>query len=64
MCEECITTPQLHKEINALYCRCGCLGFRRFLTTEEKIEILETYKKQLQKEKNGVEESIKELKQK
>jgi len=38
-----------------------CCG-RYFLTKEEKIEHLEKYKKWLEKEKQGVEEEINELK--
>jgi len=44
---------------------CECSGFgsemRRFLTKEEKIEILKTYKEGLQKEVKAVEERIKDL---
>ena len=44
---------------------CECNGFgsemRRFLTKEEKIEILKTYKEGLQKEVKAVEERIKDL---
>jgi len=38
------------------------LGVRRFFTPEEEIEILEDYRRQLQKEIIGVEEAIKEIK--
>ena len=44
---------------------CGCTGFgnemRRFLTKEEKVEILKGYKEGLQKEVKAVEEKIKDL---
>jgi hypothetical protein len=44
---------------------CECNGFggemRRFLTKEEKVEILKAYKEGLQKEVKAVEERIKEL---
>ena len=46
-------------------CGCGNTGFgsemRRFLTKEEKVEILKAYKEGLQKEVKAVEERIKEL---
>jgi len=60
MCEECLIPPQPRRGIAHFYC--GCLGIRRFLTPEEKIEALEDYMKQLQKEIAGVEEAIRELK--
>jgi hypothetical protein len=41
---------------------CGCT-FRRFLSVDEEMEMLEQYKKQLQGELAGVDERIKELKQ-
>ena len=50
-----------HHEMNRIhgaYCHCG----RHFLTTEEKIERLEEYKKWLENEKKGVEEAIDRLK--
>ncbi len=44
---------------------CGCTGFgnemRRFLTKEEKVEILKGYREELQKEVKAVEERIKDL---
>nr|MDO8081035.1 hypothetical protein [Candidatus Freyarchaeota archaeon] len=63
MCE-CFTAPHSHKAIESGYsgCGCGCLGMRRFMTSEEQAEILENYKKQLQKELTGVEEKIKQIK--
>ena len=51
-------------------CTCGCCGcgcgpsFRRFFSFEEEQECLETYRDQLKKELDGVEECIKELKSK
>ncbi len=45
--------------------QCGCTGFgsemRRFLTKEEKVEILNGYKGELQNELKAVEERIKAL---
>ena len=47
-------------------CTCGCCGcgpsFRRFFSSDEERECLETYTKQLEKELSGVQERIKELK--
>jgi len=40
----------------------GCCGGRSFLTKDEKLEMLEDYKKQLDMEAQGVAERIKELK--
>jgi len=48
-----------HEPMN---CGCGCHSGRRFLTKEERIEMLEDYKNWLEKEKQGVEERIEELK--
>ena len=49
-------------------CGCGCGGhgpmFRRFLSNEEIQEHLESYRSQLEKELAGVEERIKDLKDK
>ena len=51
-------------------CTCGCCGcgcgpsFRRFFSSKEERECLETYRDQLKKELAGVEERIKELKAK
>lgn len=39
----------------------GCCGGRGFLTRDEKLEMLEDYKKQLELEAHGVEQRIKEL---
>lgn len=48
-----------------MYDNNGCGGFglevRRFLTTEEKLEILKEYKEGLQNELKGVEERIKAM---
>lgn len=41
-------------------CNCGT-GFRGFLTSEEKLEMLKEYKENLEKEAKGVAERIKEL---
>ncbi len=49
-------------------CTCGCRGFgcgpsfRRFFSSKEEKECLETYRDQLKKELAGVEERMKELK--
>ena len=46
-------------------CGCGCEWsplFRRFFSTKEEQERLETYRNQLKKELAGIEERIKELK--
>jgi len=44
-------------------CGCGCGPlFRRFFSSKEEEERLETYRDQLKKELTGVEESIKGLK--
>jgi len=43
-------------------CGCGCgPGFRRFFSSREKRECLESYKDQLQKELAGVEECLQEV---
>ncbi|WXG41977.1 MAG: hypothetical protein WED07_14630 [Candidatus Freyarchaeum deiterrae] len=61
MCE-CFTGAQSRKLVKSEYGGCGCLGMRRFMTSEEEAEILESYKKQLQKELTGVEEKLKQIK--
>ena len=48
-----ICTPQT--------CCCITPRHRRFLTKEEQIEMLENYKKELEKEIHGVEHKIKEI---
>jgi hypothetical protein len=51
-------------------CTCGCCGcgcspaFRQFFSSQEELECLVTYKNQLQKELAGVDERIKERKDK
>lgn len=42
----------------------GCCSgeMRQFFTADEKIEMLEDYKEQLEREAKGIEERIKELK--
>ncbi len=40
---------------------CGYGGIRNFLTKEEKLEILNEYKDNLEREAQGVKEKIKEL---
>jgi hypothetical protein len=44
-------------------CCCITPRHRRFLSKEERIEILENYKKELEKEIHGVEEKIKEIRE-
>ena len=53
----CHDMNRIH-EMHSIHCHCG----RHFLTTEEKIEKLEEYKKWLENEKKGVEETIAKLK--
>lgn len=43
-------------------CGCGC-GTRRFFSREERIEMLEGYREQLEKEIQGLDNHIQELKQ-
>jgi hypothetical protein len=43
---------------------CNCSGYRGFLTSEEKIDMLKEYKKNLDLESKGVSERIKELEKK
>jgi hypothetical protein len=44
-------------------CGCGCgPGFRRFFSIQEEQECLEFYKDQLEKELDGIDERIKDLK--
>lgn len=50
-----------HGEGNGCNC-CCCNSGRRFYTKAEKIQMLEDYKTWLEKEKQGVEEKIEELK--
>lgn len=46
-------------------CGCCCGPFsRRFMSNDEKLEMLEDYKDQLEKELTGVKESIQERKNK
>jgi hypothetical protein len=47
---------------HGMYRHHGMNCCRQFYTKEEKIEYLEEYKKWLEKEKKGVEETIEELK--
>ncbi len=63
MCEECLQPIQVRtRSTRTAGCMCGC-DFRKFLSKDEEIEMLEQYKKQLQGELKGVDEKIKELKQ-
>lgn len=42
---------------------CGCMpGRRYFLSREEEIELLEEYKKELEREMSGVERKLREIK--
>ncbi|MDY6966514.1 MAG: hypothetical protein SVM80_11215 [Halobacteriota archaeon] len=59
----CESTDASRGDCCASQMDCGCgRGQRRFLTREEKIEMLEKYKKELEKEILGVEDRIKEVK--
>ncbi|MBS7627197.1 DUF5320 domain-containing protein [Candidatus Bathyarchaeota archaeon] len=58
MCRECLPMPHTR---SVGYCGCR---FRQFLSPKEEVELLEGYKEQLRSEIAGVEERIKELKQK
>ena len=64
MCKECGCEP--HQEAES--CGCGCHDEshghhkRRFLTKEEKIEKLQKYAEELEKELAAVQEHLKELK--
>ncbi|MBO3842710.1 MAG: DUF5320 domain-containing protein [Candidatus Brockarchaeota archaeon] len=58
MCHECMPP---HPMRGISYCGCR---FRGFLSSKEEMELLENYRDQLRKEIAGVEERIKELKQK
>ena len=40
---------------------CGTGNFRNFLTSEEKIEMMQEYKDELEKEVQGISERIKHL---
>jgi hypothetical protein len=54
-----------YESIGAWECCCGCFesgSFRRFISAEEELEMLEGYRDQLKKELVGVEECIQELK--
>jgi len=57
MCHECMPTHSMRR-----IGYCGC-RFRQFLSPEEEVERLESYKEQLRKEISGVESRIKELKE-
>ncbi len=56
MCEECITP-----KASVRLCGC-CLATRRFMTPEERIDVLDEYREQLQKEIAGVEKTLEEIK--
>jgi len=59
---------RMTRNVGMLDCACGCCGcgpsFRRFFSSEEERECLESYRDQLKKELAGVEERISELKSK
>ena len=61
MCDKCFPTNYIQKNINNFGCKCGCVGTRRFLILDEKKQILDDYKKQLENEILGIEKAIKEL---
>jgi len=61
MCCEC-GPRQVTGGAKGSECRCG-QSFRRFHSSEEERERLESYKQQLSKELVGVEERLSELKQ-
>ena len=57
----CCETKEAMPRINS--CACGCSSsFRQFMSEKEKQECLEDYEKQLKNELTGVEERIRELK--
>ncbi|MDY6932007.1 MAG: hypothetical protein SVJ22_08865 [Halobacteriota archaeon] len=59
----CETTKEEGSGCCAPKNNCGCThGNRRFISKEEKIEMLQEYKKQLENEIRGVEERLVELK--
>ena len=61
MCQPGLSRQYVHgAEYNCGCCECGP-SFRTFLTTEEKLEHLKNYEKQLDKELAGVQERIGEL---
>jgi hypothetical protein len=57
MCHDCVPTHS-NQRIG-----CGC-RFRQFLSPEEEVERLESYKEQLNREAIGVETRIEELREK
>jgi hypothetical protein len=57
MCQGTYKSYGMHGHHNTI-CLCG----RNFLTKEEKIEKLENYKKMLENEIKGIEETIEEIK--
>ena len=60
---KCETKKEEFEECCAPRNDCGCMHQnRRFISKEEKIEMLQEYKKQLENEIRGVEEKIGELK--
>lgn len=63
----CATRLPIGRAIAAEGCMCGCWGMpgrfgRQFLSTEERMEALEAYRKELVKEAAEVEKTIAELK--
>ncbi len=59
MCKECLQPIAMRTQ--PIGCMCGC-DFRRFLSADEEIELLEQYKGHLQREIAGVDIRIGELK--
>jgi hypothetical protein len=60
MCEEGYSMYRMHKMHGMHHIKCHCI--RHFPTKKEKIQHLEEYKKWLENEAKGVEESIEDLK--
>jgi len=56
MCHECMPLRSMQR---MKYCECG---FRQFPSPQEEAKLLEEYREQLQREIEGVEQKIKELK--
>jgi hypothetical protein len=57
-------SDKLDKEVKDMGCGCSINSYQRargFLTSQEKVEILKEYQKDLEKESQGVSERIKEL---
>lgn len=58
----CCEQPRSNQDACECRCNLGCLSPRRhFLSKEEKIKLLKTYKEQLEKELLGVEEVLNKM---